>query len=70
MLAVVVFCALSSAIGCLFTRHPFAATCGYLLLVEAGLASAPIVLNLASMSWHLRNMAELPMPEAAATSAG
>jgi ABC-type transport system involved in multi-copper enzyme maturation permease subunit len=62
LLGVLVFASLAIAIGSMFTRHPFVGTMGYLLLVEAGLASAPIVLNLISQSWHLRNLAELPVP--------
>ncbi len=58
------FAALASAIGTIFTRHPFVAVVGYLLVVEAGLGSAPILLNLLSISWHLRNFADLPVAEA------
>lgn len=54
--------ALALAIGTLFTRHPVIAVLGYLLLVEAALGSAPIVLNLAAIAWHLRNVADLPLP--------
>jgi ABC-type transport system involved in multi-copper enzyme maturation permease subunit len=57
------FAALASALGSLFTKHPFAGVIGYLLIIEAGLGSAPIVLNLLSMSWHLRNLADLPLAE-------
>jgi ABC-type transport system involved in multi-copper enzyme maturation permease subunit len=63
VLGTVAFAALASALGSLFTRHPFAAVVGYLLLIEAGLGSAPIVLNLLAMSWHLRNLADLPLAE-------
>jgi ABC-type transport system involved in multi-copper enzyme maturation permease subunit len=65
VLGVTAFAALSTALGSLFTKHPFMATSGYLLLVEAGLGSTPIVLNLLSVSWHLRNVADLPLPQVA-----
>jgi ABC-type transport system involved in multi-copper enzyme maturation permease subunit len=55
--------ALAAAIGTLFSRHPLVAVLIYLLLIEAGLGSAPIVLNLITVAWHLRNIAELPLPE-------
>jgi ABC-type transport system involved in multi-copper enzyme maturation permease subunit len=54
--------ALALALGALFTRHPVVAVLAYLFLVEAGLGSAPIVLNLLAIAWHLRNLAELPLP--------
>jgi ABC-type transport system involved in multi-copper enzyme maturation permease subunit len=54
--------ALAAAIGTLFSRHPLVAVLVYLLLIEEGLGSAPIVLNLITVSWHLRNIAELPLP--------
>ena len=63
ILGVVAFTALASMLGALFTRHPFVAVMGYLLIVEAGLGSAPIALNLLAVSWHVRNLAELPIPE-------
>jgi ABC-type transport system involved in multi-copper enzyme maturation permease subunit len=62
-IGVIVFAALAVALGSLFTRHPFVAVMGYLLLIEAGLGSAPIVLNLLAQSWHLRNLADLPVPD-------
>ena len=37
----------------------------YLLLIEAGLGSAPIVINFVTVAWHLRNLAELPLPATA-----
>ncbi len=61
-LGIIAFAALSTMLGALFTKHPFMASTGYLLLVEAGLGSTPIVLNLVSVSWHLRNLADLPLP--------
>jgi ABC-type transport system involved in multi-copper enzyme maturation permease subunit len=63
MLGVLAFAALASAFGSMFTRHPFVAVMGYLLIIEAGLGSAPIVLNLLAVSWHLRNLADLPLAE-------
>ncbi|HEY2746969.1 MAG TPA: ABC transporter permease [Polyangia bacterium] len=54
--------ALAAAIGTLFSRHPFVTVLGYFLLIEEGLGSAPIVLNLIAVDWHLRNLAELPLP--------
>jgi ABC-2 type transport system permease protein len=59
------FGALAMAIGTMFSRHPIVAVLIYLILVEAGLGSAPIVLNLVTVSWHLRNIAELPLPNTA-----
>jgi ABC-type transport system involved in multi-copper enzyme maturation permease subunit len=55
--------ALSMALGTIFSRHPVVAVLGYLILVEAGVGSAPIVLNLIAVAWHLRNIAELPLPD-------
>jgi len=57
--------ALAAAIGTLFSRHPLVAVLVYLMLIETLLASAPIVLNLVTIAWHLRNIAELPLPDTA-----
>ena len=54
--------ALAAAVGTLFSRHPLVAVLVYLMLIEEGLGSAPIVLNLVTIGWHLRNIAELPLP--------
>jgi ABC-type transport system involved in multi-copper enzyme maturation permease subunit len=54
--------ALAAAIGTLFSRHPLVAVLVYLMLIEEGLGSAPIVLNLVTVAWHLRNVADLPLP--------
>ncbi|MDB4970293.1 MAG: ABC-type transport system involved in multi-copper enzyme maturation, permease component [Myxococcales bacterium] len=59
------FAALAMVIGTVFSRHPIVTVLIYLLLIEAGLGSAPIVINLVAISWHLRNLAELPLPETA-----
>jgi len=59
------YAALAAAIGTLFSRHPLVAVLVYLLVIEMVLGSAPIVLNLVTISWHLRNVAELPLPETA-----
>lgn len=56
---------LAAAIGTLFSRHPLVAVLVYLMLIEAALGSAPIVLNLITVGWHLRNIAELPLPDTA-----
>ena len=40
------YAALAAAMGTLFSRHPLVAVLVYLMLVEEGLGSAPIVLNL------------------------
>jgi len=64
-LGVLAFASLASMLGSWFTKHPFVATSVYLLIVEAGLGSTPIVLNLFAISWHLRNLADLPLPEVA-----
>jgi ABC-type transport system involved in multi-copper enzyme maturation permease subunit len=54
--------ALAAAIGTLFSRHPLVAVLVYLMLIEEGLGSAPIVINLIAVGWHLRNIADLPLP--------
>jgi ABC-type transport system involved in multi-copper enzyme maturation permease subunit len=54
--------ALAAAIGTLFSRHPFVAVLVYMMLIEEGLGSSPLVLNLIAVGWHLRNVAELPLP--------
>ena len=59
------YSALAAAIGTLFSRHPLVAVLVYLLLIEVGLGSAPLVLNLITIAWHLRNVAELPLPDTA-----
>src|SRR5262249_9769482 len=64
-LGTLVFAAIALALGSAFTKHPFVGVVLYLLLIEAGLGSAPIVLNLMAMSWHLRNLAGLPVPDIA-----
>jgi ABC-type transport system involved in multi-copper enzyme maturation permease subunit len=56
--------ALATAIGTLFSRHPLVAVLVF-FLIEAALGSAPIVLNLVTVHWHLRNIAELPLPDTA-----
>jgi ABC-type transport system involved in multi-copper enzyme maturation permease subunit len=64
-LGVVVFGALAALVGSWFTRHPFIAVMGYLLLVEALFGSLPVIINLVAMSWHLRNLAGLPLTTSA-----
>ncbi len=54
--------ALAVTIGSIFSRHPLIAVLGYLLVIEEALGSAPIVLDLMAGSWHLRNLAQLPLP--------
>jgi len=61
-LGTLAFAALALALGSAFTRHPFVGVVLYLLVIEAGLGSTGIVLNLAAISWHLRNLAGLPTP--------
>jgi ABC-type transport system involved in multi-copper enzyme maturation permease subunit len=63
LLGVAAFGALACVFGALFTRHPFVAVVIYLVVVEAGLGTAPLVVNLLAISWHLRNVADLPRPE-------
>jgi ABC-type transport system involved in multi-copper enzyme maturation permease subunit len=62
VLGLVAFAALAVALGTVFSRHPFVGMVGYLLLIEAGLGSSPVVLNLLAITWHLRNLADLPLP--------
>jgi ABC-type transport system involved in multi-copper enzyme maturation permease subunit len=59
------YSALAAAIGTLFSRQPLVAVLIYLIVVEAGLGSAPIVINLVTIHWHLRNIADLPLPATA-----
>jgi len=63
VLGVFVYGALAAVIGSWFTRHPFVAVMLYLLLVEALLGSTPVIVNLVALSWHLRNLAGLSLPE-------
>ena len=56
-LAVIVFAAMCALIGSWFTRHPFIAVMGYLLLIEGLLGSLHIIINVLSMSWHVRRVA-------------
>ncbi len=65
LLGVMAFSALACAFGSLFTKHPFVAVAVYLLLVEAGIGSTPIVLHFLAVSWHLRNLAGLLPPSTA-----
>jgi ABC-type transport system involved in multi-copper enzyme maturation permease subunit len=62
MIGVAAFGALAAAIGTLFVRHPLVATLIYLGAVEATLGSAPLVVNVATLSWQLRNLADLGQP--------
>jgi ABC-type transport system involved in multi-copper enzyme maturation permease subunit len=62
---ILAFGALAMVIGTVFSRHPIVAVLIYLLLIEAGLGSAPLVINMIAISWHVRNLAELPLPETA-----
>jgi ABC-type transport system involved in multi-copper enzyme maturation permease subunit len=57
--------ALATALGTLFSRHPMMGVLGYLLVIELGLGSTPIVLHLVAIGWHLRNLAELAPASAA-----
>jgi ABC-type transport system involved in multi-copper enzyme maturation permease subunit len=56
------FGALALALGTVFSRHPIVAVLGYLGLIELGLSAVPVVLNRLTLTWHLRNLAELPLP--------
>lgn len=64
VLGIFAYAALAAAVGALFPRHPFVAVVGYLLVVEAGIGSLPIVIDLVAIAWHLRNLADLPLPNA------
>jgi ABC-type Na+ efflux pump permease subunit len=61
-LGLLAYGALAMALGTLFSRHPVVAVLGYLLVIEVGLGAAPLVLHLLAIGWHLRNVAELPLP--------
>jgi len=67
-LGVAGYAGLAVLFGSWFTKHPFVGVLGFLLVIELGLASAPIPLNVLAMSWHLRNLAELPLPSLEAVS--
>ncbi len=63
VLGVFVYGAMAALLGSWFTRHPFVAVMLYLLMVEALIGSTPVIVNLVAMSWHLRNLAGLQLPE-------
>ena len=62
LLGVIAFGALAAAIGTAFVKHPLVAALVYLLLIEAALGSAPLIINVVALSWHLRNVADLGQP--------
>jgi ABC-type transport system involved in multi-copper enzyme maturation permease subunit len=62
VLGLLAYGGLALALGTMFSRHPVVAVLGYLLVIEVGLGSAPLVLHLLAVGWHLRNVAELPLP--------
>jgi ABC-type transport system involved in multi-copper enzyme maturation permease subunit len=62
VLGVCGFGALALTLGTLFSRHPLMAVIFYIGLIEVGLSSVPVVLNRLTLTWHLRNLAELPLP--------
>jgi ABC-type transport system involved in multi-copper enzyme maturation permease subunit len=57
VLGVLVFAAVAAVMGSWFTRHPFVAVMGFLLLIEGLIASLPLIISVVAMSWHLRNLA-------------
>jgi hypothetical protein len=54
--------ALAILLGTLLSRHPVVAVLGYLVVVEMGLGSTSTIVHLATLSWHVRNLADLPRP--------
>jgi ABC-type transport system involved in multi-copper enzyme maturation permease subunit len=62
VLGVAAFGALAAALGTAFVKHPLIAALIYLLIIEVWLGSQPVILNVAAISWHLRNVAELGQP--------
>jgi ABC-type transport system involved in multi-copper enzyme maturation permease subunit len=60
--------ALAILLGTLLSRHPVVAVLGYLLVVEIGFASTSTILHLAALSWHVRNLADLPRASTTALS--
>ena len=62
VLGVFAFGALAAALGTAFVKHPLIAALIYLLVIETWLGSSPMVLNVISISWHLRNLADLGQP--------
>jgi ABC-type transport system involved in multi-copper enzyme maturation permease subunit len=62
LLGLCAFGAVALTLGTVFSRHPFVAVVLYILLIEVLLARTPVALNLITLSWHLRNLAELPLP--------
>jgi len=62
LVGVAAFGALAAAIGAAFVRHPLVAALVYLGAVEATLGSAPLVINVGTLSWQLRNLADLGQP--------
>jgi ABC-type transport system involved in multi-copper enzyme maturation permease subunit len=65
VLGLLAYGGLALALGTMFSRHPVVAVLGYLLVIEVGLGAAPIVLHLMAIGWHLRNVADLPLPSTA-----
>jgi ABC-type transport system involved in multi-copper enzyme maturation permease subunit len=55
------FASLAQLVGARFRKHPVVAVLTALVL-DSGLASLPVALHLLSPTWHLRNLAELPLP--------
>ncbi|HWE28591.1 MAG TPA: ABC transporter permease [Polyangia bacterium] len=54
--------ALAATLGSAFSRHPLIVVLLYLVFIEEFLGAAPIVLDMLAASWHLRNLAGLPLP--------
>jgi len=62
VLGLMLYGSLAIAVGMLFSRHPVIAMLAFLLLVDLGLGSMPVLFNVVAPAWHLRNLAELPLP--------
>jgi ABC-type transport system involved in multi-copper enzyme maturation permease subunit len=55
------FASIAQLVGARFRKHPVVAVLTALVL-DSGLASLPVALHVLSPTWHLRNLAELPLP--------
>lgn len=58
LLGIAAFTALAALCGAWFTRHPFMAAVGYLLMFEWMFGFVPL-LKLATVTWHLRRLADV-----------
>jgi ABC-type transport system involved in multi-copper enzyme maturation permease subunit len=62
VIGVLGYAGIAVLLGSWSPRHPFIVVLAYLLAVELGLGSVPLVLNRLAMSWHIKNLGDLPLP--------